>query len=321
MEQPVDVQKGNVLEEDFDVFIAYHGTNNAEGSKEKAKEIYELLSRHAKCFFKPVTHKAGRFSDTPLVASHSKLFLLIANPSIASVLNQWGEIQSVGLLNEIGAFYRAHFSDTAGGSARVYAYNGLRSVGAEKFHPVFRGAAHFSEEESDGCVQDLVEWVQSSIAGAAAASTSVSVEVSLPFPPVRQPQHPYEGVWVLSGEFKRFQGVRAPHTSAGRLVLMWRNNMYKAVYCYSVSRVFQDSVVTAICEGGSVLGSSAAGEEQLVVTCNIIARTAAKKMRNSSMQFQIVLTPQYAANGSIFSMTSEFKTANTDGVLHFIKGD
>lgn len=320
MEQSTERQERNLLEEDFDLFIAYHGTNDKDGSMEKAREIYYLLSKYAKCFFKPVTDPTGRFSNTPKVASHSKLFLLVANPSVE--VNRKQELASTGLFKEVDGFYQANFSDMAGGSARVYAYDGLTSVDAEKFHLIFRGAAHFSEEESDRSEQDLVHWVQSAIAGNAVSSApSASPEVSRPLPMARQAKHPYEGIWVLSGNFTRFQGANVPHTSAGRLVLMWRNNMYKALYCYSVSRAFQDSSVTAICEGGSVLGRSAAGEEQLVVTCNIIARTTVKKMRNSSMQFQLVLTPQYAGDGSILSMTSEFKTANTDGVLRFIKGD
>lgn len=320
MEESTQGQERNLLEEDFDVFIAYHGTNDADGSMKKAKDIYEILSKYAKCFFNPVTNPTGRFSDTPKIASHSKLFLLIANPSVA--VNRKQELVSTGLFKEVDAFYQANFNNQAGGLARVYAYNGLTSVDAEKFHLVFRGAAHFSEEESDQCEQNLVHWVQSAIAGKAGFSTHfVSSEVVQPFSTVRQVKHPYEGIWILSGNFTCFQGLNEPHTSAGRLVLMWRNNMYKALYCYNVSRAFHDSSVTAICEGGSVLGTSSAGEEQLIVTCNIIARTTAKKMRNSSMQFQLVLMPQYAADGSILSMTSEFKTANTDGVLRFIKGD
>ena len=317
MKQPTEKPYYNLRDEDFDIFIAYHGTTDEHGSLRKARDIFRLLSTYATCFFNPETNPSGRFSDTPIIASHSKLFLLVANSSVQ--LNRRHEITSPGLLNEIDAFYRAHFNDTtSAGTARVYAYDGLTAASAEKFHVVFHGAAHFSEEDSNDSTQNLVRWVQSAL-----KEETIPVSSSTVFPPpslARQSKHPYEGIWILSGKFTRFQGASAPHTSVGRLTLVWRDDMYKAVYCYSVSRAFQDSSVTAICEGGTVLERHITGEEQLVVTCNIIARTTAKKMRNSSMQFQLILTPQYENDGTILTMTSNFKTANTDGMLRFFRG-
>lgn len=310
----------DLLKEEFDIFIAYHGTDDPNGSLEKAREIYELLSSRAKCFFNPVTNPAGSFSDTPTVAKHSKLFLLVANGSIA--LNDKNEITSAGLFREIDAFYKAHFNEIGNrGNARVYAYGGLSARTADGVHVAFGGSAHFSQDENGNALKNLVDWVDSALNGKSSASFDNEYVFQSHSGAVQPRHYPYEGIWCLTGDFKQFQGdARNKYISTGRLILTRNANNYKAIYCYSVSREFADqSNVTAICEGNSSFAKSETGTEQLKITCDIIGRTVIKKQKMSSRHFTLTLTPVYNDDGTIDSMTADFKTRNTDGLLTFTR--
>lgn len=151
-----------LTEEEFDIFIAYHGTNDAEGSINKANEIYNLLKDNYKVFFNPITNPRGRFGDTPTIAKHSKVFLLVANSNIK--LNQHGEIVSPGLLNEIQAFQSAIFNNPSrNGSARVFAYNGLTAEQSDNLHVIFTMTEHFEEDPNGVAIRKLFEWINSSI--------------------------------------------------------------------------------------------------------------------------------------------------------------
>ena len=141
--------------QEIDIFIAYHGTNDDNGSVNKAREIYNLLKDRYKCYFYPETNYGGRFGDTPTIARHSKLFLLVANPNIQ--LNNFGEICSHGLHNEIDAFYGTLYRIPEWkGRARVFAYDGLRSSQADNFHIVFSLVEHFTEDNNG--IEKMLDW-------------------------------------------------------------------------------------------------------------------------------------------------------------------
>ena len=153
-----------ITRKDFDLFIAYHGTNNETGSLNKAREIYDYLTAQGfNCFFNPISNADGAFVNTPIIARHCKLFLLVANPTLK--VDQWGEIteDTPGLYNEVMAFYNLFFEKRGvrAGSARVFAYNGLTAMQANNLHIVFNGTAHF--EESAGGKQRLEDWVIASL--------------------------------------------------------------------------------------------------------------------------------------------------------------
>lgn len=225
-------EKKMLLERDFDVFIAYHGTESPRGSKPKAQEIYDLLTaRGIDCFFFPVTNLTGSFSDTPTIAKHAKLFLLVANGTIPT--NTRHEVSGVGLYNEIQAFYSGHcFREVGGGSgkARVYAYDGLPADRADDLHILFSGVAHFVEGAAADPLGDLVRWVERSLALPDHPADPVT-PVSAP-PPARLPERAFEGIWILSGDFSSFQGdSKKRYMSSGRLILTWDSSCYKAIYC------------------------------------------------------------------------------------------
>lgn len=271
-----------LLTENFDVFIAYHGTNNPDGSLDKALQIYNLISKKYKCFFNPVSNSAGSFMNTPIVASHSKLFLLVANNSIE--LNGNNEVLSPGLYREIEAFYKAHFNDIQNsGIARVYAYKGLKVTKANNFHIVFRGVAHFSEDITN-TERQLMNWIGHSLQyeksdNVVAGDFMSNIDVSKLRANMSRKEKRYEGNWVLMGEFEGFQGdFRSRYFSNGRLILSFKNNDCAVLYCYSVSKEYtEQACVTAICEGVASVEISSDGQELITLTCDIIARTAIKK--------------------------------------------
>lgn len=152
-----------LTERTFDVFIAYHGTDDPSGSIGKAEEIYNLLaSLGINCFFNPVTNKGGRFGDTPTCARHSKLFLLVANSHLKT--NGYNEIVSPGLYNEIDAFRGVIFNDPARkGNARVYCYDGLTVQQADRLDTIFSMVEHFEEGPRTNAQEKLIQWIQSSL--------------------------------------------------------------------------------------------------------------------------------------------------------------
>ncbi|MBO5773120.1 MAG: HD domain-containing protein, partial [Clostridia bacterium] len=152
-----------LIEKSFDVFIAYHGTNERGGSMQKAEEIYNLLKDKVVCFFNPITNAGGRFGDTPTIAKHSKLFLLVANDTIK--LNQHGEIYTPGLYNEVDAFYGSVFHQlNKKGCARVFAVDGLTASKADRMHVLFDRAEHFEDNGKDNsALEKMQRWVFNSL--------------------------------------------------------------------------------------------------------------------------------------------------------------
>ena len=153
-----------LTEKTFDLFIAYHGTNDENGSMQAAEDLYRTLQGKIECFFNPITNPGGAFGQTPVFASHSRLFLLVANDSIP--LNDRLEVASPGLYNEIEAFYGSRFhSKDWHGKARVFGYNGLTAQKADRFHVIFNMAEHFCTENigRDAALKKLFKWLSDSL--------------------------------------------------------------------------------------------------------------------------------------------------------------
>ena len=135
-------------------------------------------------------------------------------------------------------------------------------------------------------------------------------------------QRQYQCIWTLIGELNIFQGDnKSKYFSSGRLILLHERDRYKAVYCYSVSKEYEDQArVTAICEGTAGVEMDSFGTEQLVLTCDIITRTAIKKLQNSSKHFRMILYPSYNEDNKVIEMIANFNTKNSVGKLIFKRG-
>ena len=147
----------------YRIFIAYHGTYDLEeGSIEKARALYFYLkNKNINCYFFPEM-KNYEFGQTPIIAAHSDLFLLVANQNIKT--NQINEVCSNGLCQEIKAFYDQIYSQKRSkGSARVYTYHNLSMEKANDLHLMFNNVEHFNESRFgvDKCFEDVLAWVSS----------------------------------------------------------------------------------------------------------------------------------------------------------------
>ena len=162
----MDTNAKDVLHADFDIFIGYHGTEDPAGSIKKAEQLFEILSYSGKTkpFLQTKINISGNFKSTPIIASHSKLFLFVANEKVTTDKN--GELDSVDINEELSAFYNLQAYGTSG-KARVFAYGGLDHERAARFHIMFNGAANFKESsEEDGfkkAVSAMLVWVAKSL--------------------------------------------------------------------------------------------------------------------------------------------------------------
>lgn len=140
----------------WDVFIAYHGSYESKnGSQEKAREIYDFLKEKngINCYFFPECGK-GNFGKTTIESAHSRLFLLVANATIASKLDEVsGEIrEGEPIFEEMNAFYqnqmRSH--DCSNNPMRVYCYDGYKDEQADLIFPVATKNVEHFDVDRDG---------------------------------------------------------------------------------------------------------------------------------------------------------------------------
>ncbi|MBQ8238739.1 MAG: ATP-binding protein [Oscillospiraceae bacterium] len=154
----------------WDVFIAYHGTYDDDGSIQKAQELYDYLtSKGVACYFYPQMHKA-KFADTSKIAIDCDKFLLVANSQIAQKLNDQGRLKKGDPIHsEIDTFYDNRIGNDRSQQdrIRVYAFNGYTDVQADQIYPVAtHGVEHF-DEKRDGVepsMRKLLSWASEGVA-------------------------------------------------------------------------------------------------------------------------------------------------------------
>ena len=133
---------------------------------------------------------------------------------------------------------------------------------------------------------------------------------------INEPEINYDGLWVLTGEFTKFQGENDSFTSVGRLLLQRSTTGYKVLYCYGVSREYTDqNCVTAICDGSATVEQTEDKNESLHLTCDIIARTSDANLQGNK-HFKMTLKPQ-----NVNVMTADFITKKTKGKIVFTRNN
>lgn len=145
--------------EEQDLFIAYHGTYNGDGSLSKAKELfYYLESKGIKCYFFP-NEKNDYFANTPVAVKNSHKFILVCNPSLQRKSD--GSIQSNGVYQEVTTFWNCIYEGKRNrGDARVYAYDGMTMEDANELHIAFQGVAHIQEGQNvENSFEEVYRWV------------------------------------------------------------------------------------------------------------------------------------------------------------------
>ena len=158
-----NLNKVATMDERYDLFIAYHGTNDSRGSLEKAKEIFFYLEpRGIKCYLF-VTTDSSYFGETPQFVAKSGKFLLVCNQNIGIASD--GSIINNGVAQEIKVFYNMIYANNRrDGDARVFAYDGLSAKAANDLHIAFNNVAHFVEDpiQPDRTLEAVLRWVRSS---------------------------------------------------------------------------------------------------------------------------------------------------------------
>lgn len=149
--------------EQQDIFIAYHGTYDNNGSLAKAKELfYYLQSMGIKCYFFP-NQNNDYFANTPIAAQKSDKFLFVCNNNVD--VNEDGSIRNNGVFQEITAFWNCIYEGKRKrGDAKVYAFDGFTSERANELHLAFQGVAHFDENLSsqEKTFEEVAKWVSNS---------------------------------------------------------------------------------------------------------------------------------------------------------------
>ncbi len=152
---------------EYDLFIAYHGSDSHTGSKDKAARIYDYLIQRdprLKCYFFKQA-ESSKFSETPDIVSKSKKFLLVCNPSLDVDRERGGVVNrehSNGVYKEIVAFNDLIYGNiVADDDIKAYVYNGATPKFASDLHSCLNHIVHFDEStqsEAD-CMEDVYRWV------------------------------------------------------------------------------------------------------------------------------------------------------------------
>ena len=167
--------------EQQDIFIAYHGTYDDNGSLLKAKELfYYLQSVGIKCYFFP-NQNNDYFANTPIVAQKSSKFLFVCNNNIG--IKADGSVENNGVYQEITAFWNCIYEGKRNrGDAKVYAFGGFTPERANELHLAFQGVAHFDENISsqDKCFEEVANWVLNSSEPTSTLSNEEAKTESIP---------------------------------------------------------------------------------------------------------------------------------------------
>lgn len=153
----------NILESRFDVFLGYHGTNDPNGSQAVAERLYDILSfeNKVKVFLQTKTNVVGDFKGTPIIASHSTVFLLVANNTIP--VNSLGRVpEGKDIAEEMKRFYYEKVYGKGTNPAKVFACGGLDYDKAKKLHVMFEGTELFrvAEESEEGFEKAVVSFLR-----------------------------------------------------------------------------------------------------------------------------------------------------------------
>lgn len=150
----------------YKLFIAYHGTNNPQGSETFAHSLFDFLDdKGVKCFFFPKCGNRNYADIATDAAMDSDKFLLVANDFIPCD-HESGKLSSKQIINELDCFYQGHdqLVSNLKGKINVLLYGGLQSSRAKLFHPKYICGEAFISEKHFSSQEELFEavflWVE-----------------------------------------------------------------------------------------------------------------------------------------------------------------
>lgn len=130
---------------------------------------------------------------------------------------------------------------------------------------------------------------------------------------------PLEGLWSVSGEFTKYQGVYELHLSTGYANFIWDDhlNRYNVVYSYSVEKNYTyDKIVTAICSGYTFYENKK--ETSISLIMKIDAFTC-KVLLPRSQQFTMTTKNDVVIGKELKEITFLFETSQTKGEIKFLR--
>ena len=138
------------LKKEYDVFIAYHGSYEADGSACCADKVYEyLVGKGLTCFYFPRSAK-DTYKAIIIEVMKSRLFLLVCTPGLH--VNENKRIDSklhYELSTEIDAFYAlTQLGDATVKDAKIFACGNWRKGDESYIHELFSNRTHFYETET-----------------------------------------------------------------------------------------------------------------------------------------------------------------------------
>lgn len=147
------------LEKMYDVFIAYHGSYEASGSRQYADKIHNYLTqRGLKCFYFPYANK-DLYKANIIEVMRSRVFLMVCTDGLHRMKN--GKIDNVHhyeLSTEIDAFYAmTQMGETSVTDAKAVVCGDFHKGDEERIHELFANRTHFYY--TDDNIDQLYDWV------------------------------------------------------------------------------------------------------------------------------------------------------------------
>lgn len=144
----------------YDVFIAYHGSYAAEGSKIYADRIYDYFTQHGlECFYFPHANK-DIYKANIIEVMRSRVFLLVCTEGINLLEN--GKLDPKNhyeLSTEIDAFYAlSQIGEVSVTDAKVVVCGDFHKGDESRFHELFANRTHFYYNGKEEELQQLYEW-------------------------------------------------------------------------------------------------------------------------------------------------------------------
>lgn len=161
-----------MIEKEYDVFIAYHGSYEKDSARGIAEEVYNYLKEKGlKCFFFPKMNK-DTYKANIIDVMRSRKFILICNENLH--IKESGQIDTAfhyELSTEIDAFYALTQlgNDVKVIDSKVLVcgdYINKRKKGDEcKLHSLFDNRTHFyyDENNKDEVFKIIYDWVKTNV--------------------------------------------------------------------------------------------------------------------------------------------------------------
>ena len=144
----------------YDVFIAYHGSYDLNGSKKYADQIYEYLTdKGLKCFYFPRSAK-DIYKANIIEVLKSRTFLLVCTKGLHTIDGRIDNAHHYELSTEIDAFYAmTQMGSTTVKEAKVIACGEYMKGDEGHLHELFANRTHFYFNGESEVLSSIHSWV------------------------------------------------------------------------------------------------------------------------------------------------------------------